>query len=88
MLRSDSGQQIIPEAGQPLFSSPIFDVVDIQFVSEGHHNTGDIAHMLCLLAEAEEREFIDDEIFRRMQIQLTKRFPQINLLTPLKGRSS
>jgi len=73
LLCSDFRQQRSPKAGQSLLIDPTIEVFDIQIVNEGHQNAGDVSQVFCLQAEAVIPWFIDDEIFRRIEVDFAQR---------------
>ncbi len=55
--------QFYPNIEHSLLLYPPVNIAEIKFILKGHHNTGDVANMYCLLADAVIPQFVNNQIF-------------------------
>ena len=82
----DTFLDLLPGVDQIQLLRPAVDVSVIKVLIKVQNNASDIPHMLGLLADSEVTQFVEDQIFRRMDVHFTQRWPQIDELTTLEGR--
>ena len=55
--------QLSPDIDYPFIINPFFDITEIKFISKSHYNASNVTNMLCLLAEAEIPQLVNDQVF-------------------------
>lgn len=75
----------LPDRAQLFYLYPFVDIGHVQFVPHGLDNGTDITDMFGLLADAVVQQFVDDQVFGCMKIQLTQSGTQVDQHPPSEG---